>query len=69
MAPRLLAAADKYLLEDLKSRCETHLICQMSAKNCLELLSLTAHHPAEYLKKYAIKFFRRNPGISIVKVT
>ena len=31
MAPNLLAAADKYLLEDLKSRCETHLIRQMSA--------------------------------------
>ena len=64
MATGLLAAADKYLLEDLKSRCENHLIWQMSAKNCLELLSLTAHHPAEHLKKYAIEYFRRYPGKS-----
>ena len=64
MATGLLAAADKYLLEDLKSRCENHLIWQMSAENCLELLSLTAHHPAEHLKKYAIEYFRRYPGKS-----
>ena len=67
MAPGLLAAADKYLLEDLKSRCETHLIRQMSAENCLELLSLTTHHPAEHLKKYAIDYFRRHPGKPIEK--
>jgi speckle-type POZ protein len=64
MAPGLLAAADKYLLEDLKSWCEAHLIRQMSAENCLELLSLTTHHPAEHLKKYAIDYFRRHPGKS-----
>jgi speckle-type POZ protein len=62
MAPRLLAAADKYLLEDLKSRCETHLIRQMSAENCLELLSLAIHHPVEHLKKCAVEYFRRFPG-------
>ena len=64
MAPGILAAADKYLLKDLKSWCETHLIRQMSAENCLELLSLTIHHPAEHLKKYAIDYFRRHPGES-----
>jgi speckle-type POZ protein len=62
MAPGILAAADKYLLQDLKTRCETHLIRQMSAENCLELLSLTTHHPAEHLKKYANEYFRRFPG-------
>jgi speckle-type POZ protein len=62
MAPGLLAAADKYLLEELKTRCETHLIRKMSAMNCLDLLTLTTHHPAEYLKKYAIEYFRRYPG-------
>ncbi|EFX72949.1 hypothetical protein DAPPUDRAFT_253786 [Daphnia pulex] len=63
MAPALLAAADKYLLGQLKTRCETHLIRQMSAKNCLDLLALTiTHHPAEHLKKYAIEYFRRYPG-------
>jgi speckle-type POZ protein len=63
-APGLLAAADKYLLEELKIQCETHLINQMSAENCLELLSLTAHHPAEHLKKNAIEYFRHYPGKS-----
>ena len=51
MAPGILAAADKYLLEDLKIQCETHLNRQMSAETCLELLSLNTHHPAEHLKK------------------
>ena len=51
MAPGIFAAADKYLLEDLKIQCETHLIRQMSAETCLELLSLNTHHPAEHLKK------------------
>ncbi len=64
MATGLLAAADKYLMEDLKIQCENHLIWQMSAENCLELLSLTAHHPAEHLKIYAIEYFRRYPGKS-----
>ncbi len=59
MAPGILAPADKYLLEDLKTRCETHLIRQMSAENCLELLSLTTYHPAEHLKKYPIEYLRR----------
>ncbi len=62
MAPALLAAADKYLLDELKTRCETHLICQMSSQNCADLLSLTTQHPAEYLKKFAIEYFRRYPS-------
>jgi speckle-type POZ protein len=62
MAPELLAAADKYLLDQLKTRCETHLIRQMSAKNCLNMLTLTAHHSAEHLKKFALEYFRRYPG-------
>jgi speckle-type POZ protein len=62
MAPGLLAAAEKYLLDELKTRCETHLIRKMSAKNCLSLLTLTTHHPAEHLKKFAIEYFRRYPG-------
>jgi speckle-type POZ protein len=62
MAPGILAAANKYMLDQLKTRCETHLIRQMSAKNCLDLLTLTTHHPAEHLKKFAIDYFRRYPG-------
>jgi speckle-type POZ protein len=62
MAPGILAAANKYLLDQLKHRCETHLIRQMSAKNCLNMLTLTTHHPAEHLKKFAIEYFRRYPS-------
>ncbi|XP_046658082.1 speckle-type POZ protein B-like [Daphnia pulicaria] len=62
MAPGRFAAADKYLLEILKIRCETHLIRQMSAMNCLDLLTLTTYHPAEYLKKFAIEYFRSYPN-------
>jgi speckle-type POZ protein len=62
MATGLLVVADKYLLEELKTRCETHLIRKMSAKNYLDLLTLTTHHPAEHLKKFAIEYFRRYPG-------
>lgn len=62
MATGLLVAADKFLLEELKARTETHLIRQMSAKNCLDLLTLTTHHPAEHLKKFAIEYFRRYPS-------
>jgi speckle-type POZ protein len=68
MAPGILAAADKYLLEGLKSWCENHLIRKMSAENCLELLSLTTHHAAEHLKKNAIEHFRRYPGKPIEKI-
>jgi speckle-type POZ protein len=68
MAPGLLAAADKYFMDQLKTRCETHLIRQMSVKNCLDLLALTiTHHPAEHLKKFAIEYFRRYPGKFMLK--
>jgi speckle-type POZ protein len=62
MATGLLVAADKYLLDELKSRCETHLICKMSSKNCMDMLALTTHNPAEHLKKFAIEYFRRYPS-------
>jgi speckle-type POZ protein len=62
MATRLLAAADKYLLDQLKSECESHLRLRMSADNCLELLLLNDQiHPADDLKQSAVDFFRRYP--------
>jgi speckle-type POZ protein len=63
MAARLFAAADKYLLDQLKSECESHLRRQMSADNCLELLLLNDQiHPADDLKQTAVDFFRRYPS-------
>ncbi|KAI9556558.1 hypothetical protein GHT06_016348 [Daphnia sinensis] len=61
MATGLLAAADKYLLDQLKTECENHLIRRISPENCLDLLFLTDRHPASHLKKYALDVFRRFP--------
>jgi speckle-type POZ protein len=62
MTASLLAAADKYLLEQLKLECETQLTHRMSAGNCLELLALVdPHHPAQHLRKFAVDFLRRFP--------
>ena len=64
MATRLFVAADKYLLDRLKSECEIHLLRRMSADNCIEFLKLVSDqiHPADNLKQGTIDFFRRFPG-------
>jgi speckle-type POZ protein len=68
MAVGLLAAADKYLLDQLKLECQNHLVCRMSPYNCLEILFISdQHHPAYHLKQEAIKFFRRFSAV--VKAT
>jgi hypothetical protein len=63
MAARLLVAADKYMLAQLKSDCEIHLLRRMSPDNCVELLMLVSDqiHPANNLKKAAIDLFWRFP--------
>ncbi|EFX81387.1 hypothetical protein DAPPUDRAFT_34198, partial [Daphnia pulex] len=65
----LIATVDKYLLvlDQLKKECENHLIHRMSAVNCLDLLVLVTHHPAEHLKTNAVDFFRRFPGQIMAK--
>ena len=55
----LLAAADKYLLENLKKICEDHLINQMSPENCIKLLSLNENDPAYYLREKAVEYIYR----------
>jgi speckle-type POZ protein len=64
MAAQLLVAADKYLLDQLKSECEFHLLRRMSADNCIDLLLLVSDQilSADNLKQGAIDFFRRFPG-------
>lgn len=58
----LYAAADKYMLNELKIACENHLVRRpMSADYCSELLFFTSKYPAEHLKQEAIKFFRLYP--------
>jgi speckle-type POZ protein len=62
MAANLFIAADKYLLDELKTECENHLLHHLSPDNCVVLL-LTGDltNPAEPLKE-AAKFLRRFPN-------
>jgi speckle-type POZ protein len=62
MAAALFITADKYLLEELKLKCENYLLHHMSPDNCVVLL---IHgdllNPTEPLKE-AVKFFRCLPS-------
>ena len=59
MATGLFVAADKYLLEELKMKCEKYLVLHMSPDNCVVLLLHgNLLNPAEPLKE-AAKFLRR----------
>ena len=58
----LYAAADKYMLDQLQTACENHLLRRpMTADNCFEMLLFTSEHSVEQLKQDAIKFFRVYP--------
>ena len=62
MAVGLLIAADKYLVDDLKVKCENYLIREMSPDNCIELL-LHEHLPGSFvLKKQANYLLSLNEG-------
>jgi len=55
-SPRLLEAADKYALSELKEVCEDTLCSSLSVDSCLECLVLADLHNAEELKAAAVKF-------------
>lgn len=62
MADGLLMAADKYLVDGLKTKWESYLVLHLSPVNCLRLLlhgDLLNKNPTETLEK-AAKFFRRH---------
>jgi speckle-type POZ protein len=62
MAAGLFIAADKYLMDELKTKCKNYLFHHMSPDSCvILLLHGDLQNPAEYMKK-AAKFFRRNPS-------
>jgi speckle-type POZ protein len=63
MAAGLFIAADKYLLGELKKKCENYLIHHMSPNNCVVLLlhDDDLFNTAEPLKE-AAKFLRRFPN-------
>jgi len=54
----LLAAADKYLLQLLKIKCEEFLIKGLSVENCIEMMTLADLHTALNLKKMTEEYFR-----------
>ena len=62
MAANLFIAADKYLLDELKMKCEIYLLYHMSPENCaVLLLHGDLRNPTEPLKE-AATFFRRLPS-------
>ena len=56
----LLAAADKYNIQDLKETCERSLCDSMSVENVSGLLLFARDRFSENLKKKAIDFITRN---------
>jgi len=59
-AQGLLAAADRYQLEDLKRSCEENLISTLKDQNMFDILILSDVYSAARLKKKAIKFVTEN---------
>ena len=57
VAKELLAAADKYAFEDLKTMCEKALCKKMSVDNVVEILNFAELHNVEKLKEKALSFF------------
>ena len=68
MAPQLLAAADKYMLPLLKSKCEAHLATKIAVKTCGMLLLFAHLHLASGLKEKVLDFVRCHSA-DVVKTT
>ena len=58
LAVELLAAAERYMLNLLKSKCEAHLAEKISVENCDDLLLLADLYSAAGLKVMVLDFFR-----------
>ncbi|KAL7298480.1 hypothetical protein TKK_0008264 [Trichogramma kaykai] len=54
----LLAASDKYQLEELKSVCEQMIGSNLSAENAVDILRAAEKHNAKYLLKKATDFLK-----------
>jgi len=59
-AMAILAASEKYLIEQLKGCCEDHLSGILDVENCVELLLLGERNNAKDLKKAALVFLTDN---------
>jgi len=60
MPRELLAAADRYQLEQLKISCQEVLITSLNVENCISILILSNIHNALKLRKGALKFTTEN---------
>jgi len=60
MADDLLAAADRYQLDRLKTMCEEHLSLNLNIDNAASVLMLADLHSAVQLKQLAIQFCNAN---------
>ena len=60
LAKELLVASDKYLIDSLKSQCQSFLAETINVQNCSELLALADSHSATELKQVAMEFFLDN---------
>lgn len=60
IAPGLLAAADKYALNDLKLMCERSIFGNLTVDNALNTLVIADRHNSLTLKEQAIKFMKAN---------
>ncbi|CAH8566772.1 unnamed protein product [Heterobilharzia americana] len=56
LAHELLAAADKYQLERLKTMCEEALVESLSVENACDIFGLADMHNAEQLKVHTLEF-------------
>jgi len=56
----LLAVAEKYQLEKLKTCCEEYLSGTLDVENCIDLLLLGDLNQAKTLKETALEFFSKN---------
>lgn len=63
MAAPLLAVADKYALNHLKSICEDSLIRSMTSSNVGSIYMLADVHSAEHLKNEALKLIQQHGGL------
>lgn len=68
IAKPLLAAADKYALDSLKTVCESALISEMTVDDVADTLVLSDLHGCNHLKEAALATIRRFPE-KIVKTT
>ncbi|KAJ8683984.1 hypothetical protein QAD02_019776 [Eretmocerus hayati] len=69
VATRLLAAADKYALDDLKLLCERQIRKNLSLNSAIDTLVIADRHNSHELKQHTMEFLRRNASKVIDNLT